>query len=163
MRPHPWNIHSQHYLLKQFGRCIHWLVDLLCVCYVLPFDKEGDTNSFSFIYSICVLSVIQFGKGIYFADMSSKSANYCFASRTKNIGLVLLCDVCIIYVLLCDVCMYVSYICLWIYVVYVSYILSYQWYHVYFLNDSMSEFTRSLFVLTLSWKWIGRGVETMNW
>lgn len=34
-----------------------------------------------------------FGKGIYFADMSSKSANYCYATRTKNIGLVLLSEV----------------------------------------------------------------------
>ncbi|KAK2191455.1 hypothetical protein NP493_53g17011 [Ridgeia piscesae] len=34
-----------------------------------------------------------FGKGIYFADMSSKSANYCFPSRTKQTGLVLLCEV----------------------------------------------------------------------
>ncbi|KAL8613854.1 hypothetical protein ACOMHN_032844 [Nucella lapillus] len=34
-----------------------------------------------------------FGKGVYFADMSSKSANYCFASRQKNVGLMLLCDV----------------------------------------------------------------------
>uniref|UniRef100_A0A0P6JB68 Poly [ADP-ribose] polymerase n=1 Tax=Heterocephalus glaber TaxID=10181 RepID=A0A0P6JB68_HETGA len=34
-----------------------------------------------------------FGKGIYFADMSSKSANYCFASRVKNTGLLLLSEV----------------------------------------------------------------------
>ncbi|XP_059164443.1 poly [ADP-ribose] polymerase 2-like isoform X2 [Physella acuta] len=34
-----------------------------------------------------------FGKGVYFADMSSKSANYCFASKQKNTGLLLLCDV----------------------------------------------------------------------
>lgn len=34
-----------------------------------------------------------FGKGVYFADMSSKSANYCFATKTKNTGLLLLCDV----------------------------------------------------------------------
>lgn len=34
-----------------------------------------------------------FGKGIYFADMSSKSANYCFASRLKDIGLLLLSEV----------------------------------------------------------------------
>ncbi|EDO26345.1 predicted protein, partial [Nematostella vectensis] len=33
-----------------------------------------------------------FGKGIYFADMSSKSANYCFATRSKNTGLVLLSE-----------------------------------------------------------------------
>ena len=35
----------------------------------------------------------QFGKGVYFADMSSKSANYCCTSRKKNVGLLLLCDV----------------------------------------------------------------------
>ncbi|GAB1609093.1 poly [ADP-ribose] polymerase 2-like [Argonauta hians] len=34
-----------------------------------------------------------FGKGIYFADMSSKSANYCFATKKRNIGLALLCEV----------------------------------------------------------------------
>ena len=34
-----------------------------------------------------------FGKGIYFADMSSKSANYCYATPTKNTGLVLLSEV----------------------------------------------------------------------
>ncbi|XP_057290978.1 poly [ADP-ribose] polymerase 2-like isoform X2 [Hydractinia symbiolongicarpus] len=34
-----------------------------------------------------------FGKGIYFADMSSKSANYCYPTRTKNTGFVLLCEV----------------------------------------------------------------------
>ncbi|XP_052061319.1 poly [ADP-ribose] polymerase 2-like [Mytilus californianus] len=34
-----------------------------------------------------------FGKGVYFADMSSKSANYCFASRSKNIGCILLSEV----------------------------------------------------------------------
>lgn len=34
-----------------------------------------------------------FGKGIYFADMSSKSANYCFASCLKDTGLLLLSEV----------------------------------------------------------------------
>lgn len=34
-----------------------------------------------------------FGKGVYFADMSSKSANYCFANRSNNTGLLLLCEV----------------------------------------------------------------------
>lgn len=34
-----------------------------------------------------------FGKGIYFADMSSKSANYCFTSQRNNIGLLLLSEV----------------------------------------------------------------------
>lgn len=34
-----------------------------------------------------------FGKGIYFADMVSKSANYCCTSSTNNTGLMLLCEV----------------------------------------------------------------------
>ncbi|KAL3282715.1 hypothetical protein HHI36_005887 [Cryptolaemus montrouzieri] len=34
-----------------------------------------------------------FGKGIYFADMVSKSAKYCYASQQNNHGLLLLCDV----------------------------------------------------------------------
>ncbi len=34
-----------------------------------------------------------FGKGVYFADMVSKSANYCLASKINNVGLVLLCEV----------------------------------------------------------------------
>jgi len=34
-----------------------------------------------------------FGKGVYFADMSSKSANYCFPSQTNTTGFLLLCDV----------------------------------------------------------------------
>lgn len=34
-----------------------------------------------------------FGKGIYFADMVSKSANYCFASPRDSTGLVMLCEV----------------------------------------------------------------------
>lgn len=34
-----------------------------------------------------------FGKGIYFADMSSKSANYCFTNQKNNIGILLLSEV----------------------------------------------------------------------
>ncbi|XP_047446376.1 poly [ADP-ribose] polymerase 2 isoform X2 [Mugil cephalus] len=34
-----------------------------------------------------------FGKGIYFADMSSKSANYCFPNQNNPVGLLLLCEV----------------------------------------------------------------------
>ncbi|KAF8791322.1 Poly [ADP-ribose] polymerase 2 like protein [Argiope bruennichi] len=34
-----------------------------------------------------------FGKGLYFADVSSKSANYCFATKKKNEGLLLMCEV----------------------------------------------------------------------
>ncbi|KAK4788973.1 hypothetical protein SAY86_020292 [Trapa natans] len=34
-----------------------------------------------------------FGKGVYFADMFSKSANYCYASSTSTAGVLLLCEV----------------------------------------------------------------------
>ncbi|KAG1749621.1 poly polymerase catalytic domain-containing protein [Suillus paluster] len=36
-----------------------------------------------------------FGKGVYFADMMSKSANYCFASLSNQIGVLLLCEVAV--------------------------------------------------------------------
>ena len=40
--------------------------------------------------------LLQFGKGIYFADICSKSANNCFwGTRAKNEGLVLLSEVAI--------------------------------------------------------------------
>lgn len=35
-----------------------------------------------------------FGKGVYFADCSTKSANYCIPSRVLSDGLLLLCEVC---------------------------------------------------------------------
>lgn len=34
-----------------------------------------------------------FGKGIYFADMCSKAANYCLTDPSNNVGLLLLCEV----------------------------------------------------------------------
>ena len=44
---------------------------------------------------IHIFAFPQFGKGVYFADVSSKSANYCYATKSKNVGLVLLCEVCL--------------------------------------------------------------------
>ena len=34
-----------------------------------------------------------FGKGVYFADAVSKSANYCFTNPSNNTGVLLLCEV----------------------------------------------------------------------
>lgn len=34
-----------------------------------------------------------FGKGVYFADVVSKSANYCQATRTNPVACMLLCEV----------------------------------------------------------------------
>jgi poly [ADP-ribose] polymerase len=34
-----------------------------------------------------------FGKGVYFADMSSKSANYCFTTSEKTTGVMMLAEV----------------------------------------------------------------------
>jgi len=34
-----------------------------------------------------------FGKGVYFADICTKSANYCCTNRTNNTGVMLLCEV----------------------------------------------------------------------
>lgn len=37
--------------------------------------------------------LIQFGKGVYFADISSKSANYCYTTKKKNVGFLILSQV----------------------------------------------------------------------
>ena len=34
-----------------------------------------------------------FGKGVYFADVVSKSANYCHATKLNPMGCLLLCEV----------------------------------------------------------------------
>lgn len=39
------------------------------------------------------VSGYMFGKGVYLADISTKSANYCWASTSGNVGLLLLCEV----------------------------------------------------------------------
>ncbi|KAJ3319355.1 Poly [ADP-ribose] polymerase 2 [Boothiomyces sp. JEL0866] len=39
------------------------------------------------------VSGYMFGKGVYFADMVSKSANYCCTSSQSNTGILLLCEV----------------------------------------------------------------------
>lgn len=39
------------------------------------------------------VSGYMFGKGVYFADMSSKSANYCFVNKNNTTGLLMLCEV----------------------------------------------------------------------
>ena len=36
---------------------------------------------------------VQFGKGCYFSDSSSKSANYCYTTMNKNVGLLSLSEV----------------------------------------------------------------------
>ncbi|PGH23442.1 hypothetical protein AJ80_02552 [Polytolypa hystricis UAMH7299] len=39
------------------------------------------------------VSGYMFGKGVYFADISSKSAGYCWSHSSNNLALLLLCDV----------------------------------------------------------------------
>jgi hypothetical protein len=36
---------------------------------------------------------LQFGKGVYFADLVSKSAQYCFTDKKNPVGLMLLSEV----------------------------------------------------------------------
>jgi hypothetical protein len=40
-----------------------------------------------------LLGRVRFGKGLYFADMVTKSANYCFASASQPEGIMMLSDV----------------------------------------------------------------------
>lgn len=38
-----------------------------------------------------------FGKGVYFADCASKSANYTYANISNNVGLMALCEVSFLF------------------------------------------------------------------
>ncbi len=49
-----------------------------------------------------------FGKGVYFADMVSKSANYCCTTASNNTGLMLLCEVALGDMLECNAATYVT-------------------------------------------------------
>lgn len=49
-----------------------------------------------------------FGKGIYFADMVSKSANYCATSAANSTGLMMLCEVALGDMLECHAAKYVT-------------------------------------------------------
>ena len=40
-----------------------------------------------------VFLFVQFGKGIYFADLVSKSAQYCYTDRNNPIGFMILSEV----------------------------------------------------------------------
>lgn len=52
----------------------------MAVCYLLTLRAEAPVNGYAF------------GKGIYLADLSSKSANYCVASASGGVGLLLLVE-----------------------------------------------------------------------
>lgn len=57
-------------------------------------EWEFTAGRFSAIRPLPTLQTgYMFGKGIYFADMVSKSANYCHASQGDPIGLILLGEV----------------------------------------------------------------------
>ncbi|CAH8493260.1 unnamed protein product [Dicrocoelium dendriticum] len=45
-----------------------------------------------------------FGKGIYFADCSSKSANYSYPTQKKNVGVLALCEVSVISPFIASMC-----------------------------------------------------------
>ena len=55
----------------------------LHIGYTHFFCKTNSCNSFAF----------QFGKGVYFADLVSKSAQYCYTHRKNPVGLMLLSEV----------------------------------------------------------------------
>eukprot|EP01064_Diplonema_japonicum_P006962 TRINITY_DN1474_c0_g1_i4.p1 TRINITY_DN1474_c0_g1~~TRINITY_DN1474_c0_g1_i4.p1 ORF type:complete len:938 (+),score=365.76 TRINITY_DN1474_c0_g1_i4:62-2875(+) len=49
-----------------------------------------------------------FGKGVYFADMSSKSANYCYTTSEKSTGVLVLCEVALGKMMECTEATYVE-------------------------------------------------------
>lgn len=52
----------------------------------------GSLFYFFFFFFLFVFN-LQFGKGIYFADLVSKSAQYCYTDRNNPVGLMILSEV----------------------------------------------------------------------
>ena len=54
-----------------------------CMSYIITYTVVPKSEYFE----------LQFGKGIYFADLVSKSAQYCFTDKKNPVGLILLSEV----------------------------------------------------------------------
>ena len=59
--------------------------------YMYLFMYAHDTSMY--MYSTFFQTGYMFGKGVYFADMVSKSANYCHATKSSPVAFLLLCEV----------------------------------------------------------------------
>ena len=55
--------------------------------------KSTLVRSLYIFESMRLYSSLQFGKGVYFADVSTKSANYCYATRTRPLQHLVLSEV----------------------------------------------------------------------
>ncbi len=84
-----------------FQNCFNIIYTVQIFLRINKLDQKDLSTTFFIIIYIDMIVVncaylqtgYMFGKGIYFADMVSKSANYCKTSKKDNIGLLLLCDV----------------------------------------------------------------------
>jgi len=74
----PWKAHKRQ-LLWHGSRLTNWVGILSQGLRIAP--PEAPVTGY------------MFGKGVYFADISSKSANYCFATKANPLGLLVLCEV----------------------------------------------------------------------
>ncbi|KAI0151980.1 PARP-domain-containing protein [Hypoxylon sp. NC0597] len=74
-------------LLWHGSRCINFGGILSQGLRIAP--REAPSSGYSMSTNFSLL----FGKGIYLADMSSKSANYCFPHNSNGHALILLCEV----------------------------------------------------------------------
>lgn len=70
------------------------LEQFFCVSFFFVFwNKKMQELCVKIIFMNFWQTGYMFGKGIYFADMVSKSANYCRTSKMDPTGLMLLCEV----------------------------------------------------------------------
>ena len=63
---------------------------------VLRAQSEHSSSTECHSWAFVSFSLLLFLQGVYFADVSSKSANYCRVTRTAggdNVGVLLLCEV----------------------------------------------------------------------
>ncbi|GIY03148.1 poly polymerase 2 [Caerostris extrusa] len=79
LKKSPFKDYGNKYLLWHGSRITNWVGILKKGLRIAPAEAPL-TGAF-------------FGKGLYFADVSSKSANYCFPTKKNNQGLLLLCEV----------------------------------------------------------------------
>ncbi len=70
--------------------CICQTLQTLCAEAMTIMRMRREISSEEHVYA---LFLWQFGKGLYFADLVSKSAQYCYTTKTSPTGLLLLSEV----------------------------------------------------------------------
>lgn len=69
-----------------------WSVDIILLDPIIS-EIDAPSSGLRIAPPEAPVTGYMFGKGVYFADMFSKSANYCYATHAAKDGVLLLCEV----------------------------------------------------------------------